>query len=56
MNSLQLVQLITTKSLKNGINRFMWVLREDSAITQVIRTNIFKASKSRGTICGSKTI
>ena len=32
------------------LNGFTWVLREDSAMTQVVRTNALKASKSRETI------
>ena len=50
MNSLQLVHLIATTSIKNGVNCFKWVLREDSAITQVVHTNAFRLSKSYGTI------
>ena len=33
---------------------FTWVLRENSAITQVNDTNDFEASKLGGTIDGSK--
>ena len=50
MYSLQLVHIITTQSIKNGVNRFTWVLRENSANTQVNYTNYFEASKLGGTI------
>ena len=54
MYSLQLVHLITTQSIKNGVNRFYvgftWVLRENSANTKVNDTKDFEASKLGRTI------
>ena len=50
MYSLQLVHIITTQNIKNGVNSFTWVLRENSASTQVNETNDFEASKLGGTI------
>ena len=50
MNSLQLVHIIKTQSIKNEFNRFSLVLRENIAITEVNDIKDFEASKFDGSI------
>ena len=50
MISLELVHIISPQSIKNGVNRFSWFLRENIANTQVNDTNDFEASKLGTTI------